>query len=470
MATAEETRAAEQSNGAVEQHPPDPLPALWPKNRKIEIIGLTGEYASGKTLFGLTIDPARTIVYDTEKSSGSYEGLGFARVDIADDMLRRYPGGYKPIDTFNYWLSSIRMLKPGQYRVVMLDTASEIESGLCDWVRQNPATFGHTRKQYESMEGLFWGDVKEYWKSILSDIAARCECFVFTSHMKAVWAGSKPVPGKRAPKGKETLMELASLYLRMERKKDSHGRMPAKPSAIVLKERLAKASFDPVTGEVDIRPTLPPRLPEATPAAIRRYMETPANYDKLAKGERLEDEGLSADERLVLETQKAEAEATSNTAKVNAMELMRAAANKQQHQQTAPSTPPQDNAAATTTAASSPAAEAGASSSSPAAEGKDPYQPTRDWAEKEAAKPAPDSLCTAEQRTRIASLFERLQVSPDKQDEILAKVGAKSARNLTVELADGLISKLVAHELGMSKTSQQQQTSQQQAEASPPKN
>lgn len=295
---------------------PQPRP-LWPNNQKLEIIGLTGEYASGKTLFALTIDPARTLVFDTEKSAGTYESLGFSRVDLAKLTDR------KPIELFGHWWAGIKRVPAGKYRVGVLDTVSEIESGLADWVEQHPGDFGHTKGQYDKMEGLFWGDVKELWKRILSDLASRFETFVFTAHLRNVWEGGRPT-GKRAPKGKETLMELASLYLHLERKPDDKGRVADKPSARVLKTRLARTAVDDA-GEITIKPILPPYLPEATPAAIRKYIEQPADYTKLKKSELLPEERLSDDQRLAMQATVAEANRDAEQAKLSRMELMRQA-------------------------------------------------------------------------------------------------------------------------------------------------
>src|SRR5687767_7387349 len=93
---------------------------LWPQ--PLEIVGLTGEYASGKTLWGLSIDPKHTLLFDTEKSAGSYLGLGFTRVDIPTEMMKRLPKGYKPIDTFIWWWEQVKAIPAGKYRVIGLDT------------------------------------------------------------------------------------------------------------------------------------------------------------------------------------------------------------------------------------------------------------------------------------------------------------------------------------------------------------
>lgn len=289
------------------------MSSLWPQ--PIEIIGITGEISSGKTLFLVSIAPGTaTKVYDLEKSSSSFTNIGFDRTDVPEEMLKRFPKGYKPIDTFEWWLSDVRSIPKGKYKVIGIDPASEIESGLVDYVSKHPGEFGHTAGQYQSMSGLMWGDVKEYWKSILSDIAARCETLVFTVHMGQVFAGNKPVPGKRKPKGKDTLLELASLYLQLERKPDEKGNVPDAPSARVIKSRLANTHV--VDGNVVIIPSLPPRLPRATPAAIRAYMAKPPDYAKLAKDERAPEERVSQDELAQMRLATAEAERDTELARL----------------------------------------------------------------------------------------------------------------------------------------------------------
>ncbi len=286
---------------------------IWPQ--EIKIIGVTGEYASGKTLFALTIDPPNTRVYDTEHSSASYQSLGFDRVSVQDKMAALKPNGYKPIDIFTWWWSDIKAIKPGQFAVVVIDTISEIEEGLVEWVQKNPGHFNHTAGQYQKMSGIMWGDVKSLWKSILSDLTTKVQTFVFAAHMSNVWSGDRPT-GKRKPKGKETLMELASLYLLMERKANDKGQVAAKPSAIVLKSRLLHTGFDPESGELILKPCLPPRLPNCTPAEIRKYMNTPPDYKKLSKDECIPEDKMSADERALLDLAKAEAERDSERMKL----------------------------------------------------------------------------------------------------------------------------------------------------------
>lgn len=275
---------------------------------KIEVLGLGGEYESGKTLFGLSICPevGATRYYDFEKSGATYEGLGAVRVDVPAEMLKRFPNGdHKPIDVFKWWRQDVRSLRPDQYRVILCDTANDLELGLVDYVMANPREFGRTPNQYWKMKGLAWGDAKSLLKNVLTDLASRCECFAFTSHMGFVWKGDAPTQ-ERKVKGKETFMELSSLYLVLERRVDETGVKQAVPSARLLKSRLAKTEI--LNGNVIARPCLPPRIPQATPQAIREYIDNPPNYADLKEEEKAPPEKMSRDERLKLRAEIAGAE------------------------------------------------------------------------------------------------------------------------------------------------------------------
>lgn len=440
------------------------LPPLWPNNTpnglKIEIIGVTGEYASGKTLFGLTIDPANTLLFDTEKSAGCYENLGFTRVDLTK-MANK-----KPIELYQAWTSAVSKIQPGKYRVIALDTVSEIESGLCDWVADNPAQFGHTKAQYDKMEGLYWGDVKEHWKRILSDLASRCETFVFTAHTTNVWSGNKPT-GKRKAKGKETLMELATLYLWLERKPDSKGRVPGIPSAEVAKDRLAITTIDE-NGEIKVLPILPARLPEATPAAIRKYILNPADRNKPRAGETLLEKNLSADDRLLLETSKAEFERDAAQANLSRVEMMRLAGQQQMAGRAAMARiMTGETLAAAGEKAVAPVAQPTAQSATAQAPASQPAKQPASWEgdalqantpqdnNQEPAAPSPaqellaqaiDSgdplLCSVAQRSTILHLRDQLKMPDNSFMGVLARRGVADVGKLTREQSQSLIETL----------------------------
>lgn len=308
-------------------------PPIWPI--PIEVFGATGEYASGKTLGGLTIDPLHTLCYDFEGSATPYvAGLGFKHVDSARELIAKYPKGYRPKDVWEWWLAHVRKeALPGKYTVIHVDPISELENGLVEWVRDNCTQFGLTKNQIEKFSGLFWGAVKDYWKQILNDLRVRCQTFYFTAHMRDEYKGGSRT-GKREAKGKETLFELASLYLEYERLPDKKGNVPAVPSATVLKHRLV------VFHGGKIIPAVPPRLPEATPDAIRHYLANPPDYDKLKASERVVEHELTEEEKLRLQAEIASKQAEASQAELSKLELIRQAAEQQRAQAQQPGPAP----------------------------------------------------------------------------------------------------------------------------------
>lgn len=286
-------------------------PPIWPQ--PIPIIAGTGDKWAGKTKFGLNIFPGKhtTLVFDLEQSSASYEGVyrsagvPFDRVDVQKEMHKKHPNGYKPIDLFVWWLGQIRSVPTNKYAVIMVDPVTDLERGLSDYVAANPKMFGHTEAQYASMSGIMWGDVKDFEKMLLADITARCQTFYFTAHIGAEFQG-KTATGKKKVKGKETLYELASLFLWFDRGADATGARPNVPGATVMKSRLEVGEF--VNDELKSYSVLPPRLPVATPKAIRDYFLKPAGKVGLNEAEKVKEEKLTDDQRLILQAQIAEAQ------------------------------------------------------------------------------------------------------------------------------------------------------------------
>ena len=295
---------------------PTARPPLFAK--PIPIIGVTGEFEAGKTRFLMSIAPGPdTCIFDTEASSESYEEVGAFRVDLPKKMLEVKPSGYKQLDMFEWWRDAIKTIPPGRFRVIALDVAEDIEAGLADWVWEHPLQFNHTRQQYIKMSGLYWNDVKAMWKPILLDLRSRCEVFAFAVHTGSVWANDKPTGAKR-PKGKSTLMELASLFLFLERPTQADGGRQEVPSARVLKSRLSHNRIRP-DGGLDTKAILPPRIPEATVEAIRAYIARPADYTRLTDAEKAVPQMMTDDERAAVRLATAQAEAETEALRLQRM-------------------------------------------------------------------------------------------------------------------------------------------------------
>ena len=307
---------------------------LWPI--PIDVLGVTGPYSSGKSSFITSIcRPDLCRAYDLEKSLSSspdLKGMGMDVLDVPAELQAKYSKtdangivtcqGYTQKQLFMWWLTDILAIPSGKYQVIAVDPADELEAGLVEFVKGN-----YQQYQFKDPDafyrtgGIFWNEVRKEWKRILVDLASRCETFAFSTHLKKVWRHGRPTE-ELTPKGKSTFMELASLYLSLERDVLGTGEdrnFAQKPSASVLKTRLGHQVWSEEEQEMITTPLLPPRLPVATPKAIREYLLSPPSYDNLKDEEKLGEKELSADARLELqvtitENQRMAAEANKESA------------------------------------------------------------------------------------------------------------------------------------------------------------
>jgi hypothetical protein len=264
---------------------------------EIEVFGATGEFATGKTILGLSIAPGvhpeghpfagkpRTLYLDLEKSGATYGGTGCLRIDVPAELAKLHGPNYTARQVAEWFNALPSRLKPGQFDVTLVDPLNDIESGEVDLVKSNPAAHGYTANQFNASVGLLMAAMKAHWKKLLMSFSNVCKCLFFTTHLRDEFKGGKP-SGNREPRGKETLAELASLYLWLERLPDEKGNTSEKPSAIVLKHRLSDTRIGP-TGELEIVELMPRRIPVATVQEIRRYIANPPNIEKPATGERV---------------------------------------------------------------------------------------------------------------------------------------------------------------------------------------
>lgn len=306
---------------------------------KIDVFGVCGEYKSGKTLLGLSIAPgkhedgqfvgqARTLVLDFEKSSGTYGGTGAERIDVHDELIRQFPAGYTSQNVYLWFLNKIKEIQPNQYDVIMVDTITDIETGMVDYLKANcEKEVGITRNQMTSSSGLFWGAVKDKWKLILLQLSTKCQTFFFTAHLRSRYTGNTPVKSTdirkaKEAKGKDTLLELSSLYLWLDRSPDREtGKYPKVPRAWVQKDRLADTTID-AYGDIVITPLLPPTMEEATIKQLRKYISTGFNYDGASKLLKAENETFTDDDKLIIQREIEEQKAIAAQAELEREQLI----------------------------------------------------------------------------------------------------------------------------------------------------
>ena len=331
---------------------------LWGGNVRIPIIMVSGPVNSGKTLFGLTIDPncrrpssqvaATTLDYDQEGSADSYvgalnfdykdtraavaAGVHMNRVPASPDdprwlkILKEQPdcNDSPAASMFRAWFLSLINVEPGKYVVGMCDTFTPLQEGLIDWLRRHPEAFGRTVNEYAKASSMFlWPDVKAMLSHILAvECRLRFQTFVLNVHLKNEWAGGSKT-GRQVAEGLDVLEKLATVHLELDRSPKAKGKgAPRVPSAILKKERLVRFG----ASGADDRPILPPRLPECTPDTIRKYIADPPDFAKLSADERLPDQSLSDDQKLLIQQETARNNAEAAQAHLSALEMARQAA------------------------------------------------------------------------------------------------------------------------------------------------
>jgi len=475
MATAELEKTENSTTPRRKASPAFELDPTQPLGFPCPVIGFTGPKWSGKTLLSLSLAPGlhpaghrfagepRTLTIDFETSTTGYS-TGAEKWN-APEMLRQRFGGraLTSVDIFAWFRDSILAIDPGRYDVIVADPVTDAEDGLIDYVRKQPGEFGYTANQFAQSTALLMGAAKNYWKRILVDFTARCKIFAFVAHDRMEFLGGRPT-GKKIPKGKETLFELASLYLELAREKVADGERPKPPSARVLKSRFAHTHFSVETGELEIIEILPQRIPIATPAEIRKYVQSPIGLRKTKTGEVVVDAEPTDFERQMLTLEIETQRATAETAKLASAERLSSAAERVQATGGPQFQPPDFSKPVAAAPTQSPQAEFTAEPASP------PLPDDQVTAEQSGDNcPFDDgkgdtgavydntltmhnaSRCTEIQRQKLITLFRTMgeatagtanPFTPDSVRAILANRKISQLSELTIEAAAELAGKL----------------------------
>ncbi len=288
------------------------LKPLWPNGHKLGLISVSGEHESGKSLFGLTVCPESVCVIDTERSVESYEtAFHLKRVRKLDEIAAQTSNAVIDLNSVAGLKADsisrkrcldavVEKIPAGRWRVIVVDVLTDVEDSFADYVEVNAGEFGYSTGQFAKMSGLKWKCVKRIEKTLLLRLMDKCECVVVARHMRDRWENGVR-RNEREAKGLDSIDELSSLTVILERKTEKDGSKPGVPSALLVKSRLVHTEF--VNGEVKTSPMFPPRFAKFSPADVRHYILNPPNYDKLKKGEKAEKADLTEDEKLLIQSQ-----------------------------------------------------------------------------------------------------------------------------------------------------------------------
>jgi hypothetical protein len=281
---------------------------LW-NGISIPVIGVTGPVFSGKSIFASSIRPEETLYIDGELSTASYQGeiSGIPykrRVDLFEELRKEGKENPSPIDVFLCWKKIMDSAKDGEFQVAVTDPWDFIQAGLHDYIESKPDLYNRTSAQYKKMTPMLWGDVKTWLHTYTAMFSKRMGdgSVVFINHEGEEFKGGTTT-GKKKTKGVNTIYQIASLYLNLERKPDKKGKIPDKPAGYACeshrgKSRLVRTKM--VDGEIEFTPILPARIPDCTPAKIREYIGHPAGEGKPKAGELAPDEEMTDDDRLLI--------------------------------------------------------------------------------------------------------------------------------------------------------------------------
>lgn len=254
---------------------------------------------------------AETAVFDSENSANNFRkelarnGLGdfgtyinlqerFTGLPSDDDLLDRISKGEPPwvdnssqnalIGYYEHIVEAFNSLMKNSRRNAILDTGEKFEAGMAAYVEANKRKFGITSTAY----GKLWSEgVFPLYQNFIQGVYGRgIETLILVFHLKNVWEGSRPIPGKVAMSGKKILQYLSSLMIwTVNDSRNAYG----EPAGLVLKERMGRMVFE--GGRFRMRQMLPPRIPTCDWFNIENYLQNgynnsnPSPREQLSKAE-----------------------------------------------------------------------------------------------------------------------------------------------------------------------------------------
>lgn len=329
---------------------------LW-CGQRIPIIALAGEPSAGKTMFSIVATDTWSnpeaepdvVVFDLANNCNYDGSMNFRcvrindclaegvhrqimRPDAADPNWRKILLGKADVNDspsasiFRATYLEMLKIERGKFRVGSIDTFTPFQEGAIEWLKCHPDAFGRTENEYKKFSAAtLWPDLKRMLLYIITtDFATRFESTVLTFHLKNEWSGERKT-GNRVAEGLDIIEKVATLYATLDRKPQSKKKQaPRLPSAITV-DPLGKSNIVVNAGGIPV-PALPPRVPQFTPQAIREYITNPPDYDNLKTDERLPDESLSDDQRLMINADIARNQAAAAEAETAKLEMVKRAA------------------------------------------------------------------------------------------------------------------------------------------------
>lgn len=300
---------------------------LWGE-MKLPYVEICAELGEGKTMWLLSIKPEETLYIGLEFSGENYHPqMGTkAALEAFDEIQKIKKSKQNPsLHIWRWFERTCESIKPGEYRVLAIDTNGDLQDGLPDHVATLHEDYGFkSEEKFRAMGGVFWKCVRTYLEQFLHRIRMEkgIETIAWASHMRNVWEGGSATD-KREAQGFQSWHKIAFLSIEL-RRKVKNGEKEQYPYGLVNKHRLAVRKRDehgnPVSeknGDPVMVSILPRKIEKCTPGRIREYIASPAYSRRLKASEKYEEPPKTEAEILELRARAAQMEAEAAQAKAD---------------------------------------------------------------------------------------------------------------------------------------------------------
>jgi len=299
---------------------------LWQREGfELPYVGVYGPLNCGKTLFLLNIRPEETCYIGLEFSATTYlEAAGVKAHHEIHEELGVSRDEVTPKDIWVWFEKFVRSLPAGEFQVLAIDTIGDLEQGLPEYIAERHNDYGYSSaEKFRSAKGLFWGACKKHLENLMHFIRSSkgIDTIAWAAHLKTVWEGGNPT-SRKTNQGFDVWNKTASLVFELERRVVK-GTLQEAPSGRLRKGRLSvpKQNEDGTIvrdefGDIEWITVLPPQLPKCTPGQIRRYIASPAYSRRLKADEKVKEEVLTDDEKLLIQQEIARNQASAAEAQL----------------------------------------------------------------------------------------------------------------------------------------------------------
>jgi len=291
---------------------------LWPplagegEGTYIPFFGLIGPYKIGKSTWA-----ANAVVPGKHRLLALDFHEGWSELRRPNIVIESLTG-----QTWSQINAVVNAVKPGAFDAIAVDTVADLITAARAEIDASAhyKSLGLSRKT----AGLYYDEAYRLAGEVLTRLIPKTQTVFVIAHESNIWQGNQPT-GQKKPDWAKIADKLATVALWLL--PNTNPQKPY-PRVRVHYSRLqyARPPADE-EGDWEIIPVLPPMLEDpGTPAKFRRYLRQPRPWSELSP-EELQDtraelmDTLSEEARLVLETERAKAEAEAEQARLQRAQL-----------------------------------------------------------------------------------------------------------------------------------------------------